>query len=126
MGIYFAEVKPSLDPQSHITYRCIIMQLLKIIRLIWTFYKNFLLLSLVVTAFCLRAFWMSGFASFFGIFWCKVATLLLTYYFVNTNKKNEYYYYLNLGVGKTLLWTLTLSFDFILFILSLILTYHLK
>ena len=103
-----------------------IMRLFKIIRLVWTFYKNFLLLSAIITAFCLRAFWMYGFASFFGIFWCKVVTLGLTYYFINTNKKNEYYYYQNLGVAKTLLWRATLSFDFVLFLLLLILTYHLK
>jgi hypothetical protein len=103
-----------------------ILRLLKIIRLTWTFYKNFLLLSIIITAFCLRAFWINGFASFFGIFWCKVATLGLIFYFVNINKKNEYYYYLNLGVSKTMLWAVTLSFDFILFILFLILTYHLK
>lgn len=102
------------------------MRLHKIIRFIWTFYKNFLLLSAIITALCLRAFWAYGFVSFFGIFWCKVVTLGVTYYLVNTYKKNEYYYYQNLGVAKTLLWTVTLSFDFILFILLLILTYHLK
>lgn len=103
-----------------------IMRLFKIIRLTWTFYKNFLLISAIITFFCLRAFWINGFAGFLGIFWCKVLTFGLTYYFINTNKKNEYYYYQNLGVAKALLWTATLSFDFILFLLLLILTYHLK
>jgi hypothetical protein len=102
------------------------MRLFKIIRLVWTFYRNFLLLSALVTSFCLRAFWMYGFAVFFGIFWGKIATLGLTYYFINANKKKEYYYYQNLGVGKTLLWTAALSFDFLLFLFSLILTYQLK
>lgn len=103
-----------------------IMRMFKIIRLIWTFYKNFLLLSAIITAFCIRAFWMYDLAGFFGIFWCKVVTLGLTYYFINTNKKNEYYYYQNLGVPKALLWMATLSFDFIMFLVLIILTYHLK
>jgi hypothetical protein len=102
------------------------MQPAKIIRLTWTFYRNFLLLSAIITAFCARAFWMYGFAGFFGIFWCKIATLGLTYYLINTRKKNEYYYYQNLGVGKRLLWSITLSFDFALFLLLLMLTYRLK
>ena len=102
------------------------MQQFKIIRLIWTFYKNFLILSAIINFFCLRTLWFNGLSSFFGIFWCKVMTLGVTYYFVNNNKKYEYYYYLNLGVPKTLLWTATLSFDFVLFLLILILTYHLK
>lgn len=102
------------------------MRLFNIIRLIWTFYKNFLLLSVIITGFCLRAFWMYGFAAFFGIFWCKVLTLALTYYFINTKKKNEYYYYQNLGVSKTLLWTVTISFDFVLFLLFIILANFLK
>jgi hypothetical protein len=102
------------------------MQLFKIIRLTWTFYKNFLLLSAIVTALCTRAFWIYGLAGFSGIFWCKIATLGLTCYLVNTHKKNEYYYYQNLGITKTLLWTLTLSLDLALFLLLLMLTYHFK
>ena len=102
------------------------MRLFTTIRLICTFYRNFLLLSAIITAFCARAFWLYGFAGFFGIFWCKVATLGLTYYFINTSKKNEYYYYQNLGVAKTLLWTATLSLDLLLFLLSLVLTSYIK
>lgn len=102
------------------------IQLVKTIRLLLTFYRNFLLLSVIITAFCLRAFWIYGFASFSGIFWCKVVSLGLTYYFININKKNEYYYYQNLGIGKVLLWVATISLDFILFLLLIMLIYRLK
>lgn len=102
------------------------MRSLKIIRLLWTFYENFLLLSAIVTLFCVRLFAAHGFDIFFGIFWCKLLTLALTYYFVDINKKNEYYYYQNLGIAKTLLWSATLSFDFLLFILCLVLSNHLQ
>ncbi len=102
------------------------MRFFKTIRLSWTFYKNFMLLSAVITAFCLRSFWMYGFAGFFGIFWSKVFTLGVTYYFVNNNKKNEYHYYQNLGISKTVLWVVTLFFDIVLFLLLLILAYRLK
>jgi hypothetical protein len=102
------------------------MRLYKTIRLTWTFYKNFLVLSIIITAFCLRAFWMYGFATFFGIFWGKLVTLGLTYYLLNLNKKNEYYYYRNLGISKTLLWAATLTFDFVLFLFLIFLVYQCK
>lgn len=102
------------------------MRPLIIIRLVFTFYKSFLLFSLLITIACLRTFWMQGFAAFFGIFWCKLITLGITYYFINVNKKHEYYYYRNLGVSRTLLWTAALSFDFILFIFLIILAAYLR
>jgi len=103
-----------------------IMRLIKTIRLAWTFYRNFLLLSATITAVCIRIFWINRFTGFFGIFWCKILSLALTYYFINANKKKEYYYYLNLGVSKTLLWASTLLFDLALFLGLLILVYQLK
>jgi len=102
------------------------MRLYKTIRLTWTFYKNFLVLSIIITAFCLRAFWIYGFATFFGIFWGKLITLGLTYYLLNLNIKNEYFYYQNLGISKTLLWVATLTFDFVLFLLLIFLVYQCK
>jgi hypothetical protein len=97
------------------------LQILKTIPLLWTFYKNYCFLSALVTFFCVRAFWLHGFTSFTGIFWFKILTLGVTFFFVNQLKKKEYYYYQNLGIGKKLLWTATLSFDFVLFIILLIL-----
>ena len=102
------------------------MRPVKTIRLIWTFYKNFLLASLVITACCLKLFWEYGFSIFAGLFWLKAATLALTYYFINQNRKKEYYYFQNLGVSKGLLWTTTLSFDFVLYIFLIILIYQFK
>ena len=53
-------------------------------------------------------------------------SLGLTYYFINSYKNKEYYYYQNLGVSKSFLWAVTLTFDFALFIFLIIQTYHLK
>jgi len=102
------------------------MRLFKIIRLIATFYKSFLFASLVVTAICLRLFWKYGFGIFTAIFWLKIVTLVLTYYFINSHKSKEYYYYLNLGVSKLLLWATILTFDFAFFLFLIIQTYKLK
>ncbi len=95
---------------------------LKTIQALCTFYKSYCFLSVLITFFCVRTFWLYGFASFAGIFWLKILTLGIIFFFVNQLKKKEYYYYRNLGIGKTLLWTATLLFDFVLFVVLLILT----
>lgn len=69
---------------------------------------------------------MYGFSGFFGIFWSKVLTMGITYYLIDSTKKNEYYYYQNLGVSKPLLWIASLSFDFVLFLFLLMLTGRLQ
>ena len=96
------------------------MRIFKTIGLIWTFYKNFLLLSIIITALCITLFLEYGFSVFNMLFWFKIGTLGITYYFINAYKKKEYYYYQNLGISKVLLWATTLTFDFVLFIFLII------
>lgn len=102
------------------------MKLLKIIRLITTFYKSFLLASLLVTACCLGLFWEYGFSIFAAIFWLKINTLAITYYFITSYKSKTFYYYQNLGISKVLLWCTTLIFDFAFFIFLVMAMYTLK
>jgi hypothetical protein len=71
-------------------------------------------------------FWINDLTGFFGIFWCKVLSLAITYYFINDRKKKEYYYYLNLGVSKKMLWISSVSFDFALFVISIIILFDLQ
>ncbi|MEP6749020.1 MAG: hypothetical protein ABJB86_14910 [Bacteroidota bacterium] len=102
------------------------MKFLKTIRIIGTFYKSFLLASVLVTACCLGLFWQYGFSIFAVIFWLKAATLAVTFYFINKYKSKEYYYYQNLGLSKALLWGTIIAFDFSLFILLIIQLYKFK
>ncbi|OKL40269.1 hypothetical protein A3841_18260 [Pontibacter flavimaris] len=60
------------------------------------------------------------------LFWFKVASLGLIYYFINSYKRKHYYYYLNLGLSRTVLWAATLGFDLFLFIFLIVLAYKLK
>jgi hypothetical protein len=96
------------------------MRLFKIILLTWTFYKRFLFVSLLITTSCLILFWEYGFSIFRELFWFKIASLALIFYFINSYRANEYYYYRNLGVSKIMLWSVTLVFDFALFIFLII------
>lgn len=89
---------------------------LKKIKPIWGFYKSYLLASSTITACCLILFREYGFSIFFNIFWFKVASLALIFYFMDAYKQNEYYYYHNLGISKGLLWTASLLFDLVLFL----------
>lgn len=92
------------------------MQFVRTVRLFWTFYRNFFLAAWLMTGCCLYIFWTHGFSVFSGIVWLKTATFVLTFLFINSYKQKEYYYYHNLGLSKTLLWVVTLTFDFLLFL----------
>ena len=59
--------------------------------------------------------------AFVVVFWLKIITLGLIVFFINNYKRNEFYYYKNLGLSKLRLWVSILLFDFILFIILLIL-----
>ena len=102
------------------------MRFQKFVRLVWTFYKSYILSSVVITCCSLFLLWKYGLDIFKALFWFKIVTLAVTFYFMNSYKKNEYYYYQNLGVSKMMLWVTSLSFDFILFVFLIIQTYKIK
>ena len=66
--------------------------MLKTIRLIFTFYKGFLLASIIITSCCGLIFWEYGLSVFRALFWLKISTLAISFYFINTYKAREYYY----------------------------------
>lgn len=96
---------------------------MRAIRIIFTFYKNFFFLSFILSLCCAIALHVNGIGIFALVFWFKVFTLGLIFYFIKQYKKKEFYYYQNLGVSKLFLWTTTLFFDMVLFIILLALTY---
>jgi hypothetical protein len=92
---------------------------LKTIRLLLTFYKSFFFFNFLVTLICMGLLWEYGMSIFAVLFWLKLSTLGLTWYFIRSYKSKEFYYYQNLGLTRTFLWVSTLSFDFILYIFLL-------
>jgi hypothetical protein len=95
------------------------MKPLHTLQLLYTFYKNFIFISAVITGGCTYLFWKWGANIIAVLCWLKVITMVLTFLFVNSYKKKEYYYYQNLGVSKKVLWIYTISFDIALFIFLL-------
>jgi len=102
------------------------MPTLKTIRLIFTFYKGFLLASIIITSCCGVIFWEYGLSVFRALFWLKISTLAISFYFINTYKAREYYYYHNLHLSKILLWCSILITDFLLFIFLIVLLHKLQ
>lgn len=96
---------------------------MRAVRLILTFYRNFFLVSLIVTLLCMYSLHLNGLRAFFAAFVCKTLTLATFIYVVNIYKRKEYFYYQNLGVSKLTLWSSTLFIDYILFITLMIITY---
>lgn len=98
----------------------------KTIRLLFTFYRNYYLFSSLITCCCLLIYFNYGIQTFTELCWFKTLTYGLILFVVNEAKKKEYYYYQNLGVSKALLWGATLAFDFLLFVLFIILIHQIR
>jgi type III secretory pathway component EscU len=64
----------------------------------------------------------SGMAIFIALFWLKVFSLAIIFYFMKVYKSKEFYYYQNLGISRVTLWVSAFVIDFSLFVFLLILT----
>ena len=97
------------------------------IRLIITFYKLFFYAGLVISLACAYTVYrwkINPFSEFFGL---KTFTLGLFFYYIHYNKRgNVYYYFKNLGLSKKQLWITTLTFEYILFVILLIMAVKLR
>jgi len=100
--------------------------IMRAIRLIFTFYKSFAFASLMITLTCISIIYTWGIDTFTALFWFKIITLGLIFYFTNSFKKDEFYYYKNFGLTKMHLWAPTLIFDFILFLILIALTFKIR
>lgn len=98
------------------------LNLLKIknLRLLWTFYQNFIFSTLLISLICAVLFYQYGLPALSAVIWLKTATLGITWYYITNYKKSEFFYYFNLGLSKKTLWIGTLGFDFLLFSLFLL------
>ncbi|NQU34832.1 MAG: hypothetical protein HQ521_16515 [Bacteroidetes bacterium] len=96
------------------------------LRLILTFYKSFAFASSIITLACLSLLFANSISVFTILFWFKIITLVVIYFFINSYKRKEMYYYLNLGISKKALWTSVMVLDLLLFILLTIVTIIIK
>lgn len=100
--------------------------MIKPIRLIFTFYKSFAFTSILLTLACASVTFKWGLAPFTLLFWFKILSLALIFYYIHSYKSHEYYYYKNLGLSKQFLWISTFILDMILFVLFIILSVKIR
>lgn len=89
------------------------------LKLIFQFYRNFIIASFVITFICALLFEQYGLKTLSVLLVFKLFSFLVIFYLTNEYKKKEYYYYFNLGLSKILLWGGALIFDFLFFLFIL-------
>jgi hypothetical protein len=93
---------------------------LKTIRVIFTFYSGIAFSSLLVTACGAGLVLAFGLGSFLPAVLIKLVSGAFVFFFTNDYKRNQFYYYHNLGLSKSFLWSLSIGFDYALFLFLLI------
>lgn len=115
-----------INLKGYLKLCCNLLVIMKTIRLIFAFYSLFAFASLMITLSCMCILYTWGIATFIVLFWFKIISLFLIFYYTISYKKDVFYYYKNLGLTKKHLWVPTLIFDFILFLILVILTLKIK
>jgi hypothetical protein len=94
--------------------------------LLFTFYRNFFLLSIFISLGLAYPFWKfdTGFPASLILF--KLISFWLIYYFLSAFKKKEWYYFRNLGYTIRRLFLISFCLDFLLFVLFLYLVTFLR
>ena len=100
--------------------------MLRIIRIILTFYSSYSFSSICISVIAAVVFWKVGMSFFVIVFWFKLLSMGFIITYIDQYRKAEYLYYRNLGLSKSALWTFSLTFDFILFVSLLIGVYQLR
>jgi cyanate permease len=102
------------------------MKLTRYIRLLFTFYRYFLWVSVFIDAACAYILWQHGISVYKALFWLKLFSMGASFYLVNEYRKQEYFYFYNFGFSKKSLWIITLAFDLLLFFGLMILAYQFR
>lgn len=84
---------------------------MRYLKLCFTFYRSFGIFSLVITLICASFFYREGVSVYLPLFWFKLGTMALVYFYMKEYKKGEFYYYKNLGVDKQKLWLFSFVLD---------------
>jgi len=92
----------------------------KNIKLYFTFYKSFCFASILISFVCAYFLFKYGLPVYSPLFWFKIITFALIFYYIKEYKSKEFYFYKNLGISKKALWIFSTSLDFIIYIVVVI------
>lgn len=87
------------------------------------FYRSNFVGSIILSLVCASTVLAYGGTVIAPACWIKIALYGITVWYVNTMNEHKWYFYKNLGIHKNNLWKITIGFDFILFMVLLILAY---
>ena len=96
------------------------------LRLIITFYKSYALASWIISLSCMSIVLANGLKTLTALFWFKIITFGVIFYFINIYKQKELYYYTNLGLSKLLLWISSGAIDLMFFVLLIMIASIIK
>lgn len=102
------------------------MKYLQKLRLIFTYYRNFIWVSVFIDLACAFILWKNGIDTYSALFWFKLFTLGASIYFTNEYRKEEYFYFYNFGLSKKGLWISTIILDMLIFFGLMVLSYNLR
>ena len=92
----------------------------KKIELYFTFYKSFCFVSILISLVCAYYLFKSGPSAYSLLFWFKLISSGLIFYYIREYKSKEFYFYKNLGIGKKALWIFSAIFDFTVYFVVII------
>lgn len=88
---------------------------MRTLRLLFTFYRSFAFFSFLITFSCLSILYTWGISTVVVLFWFKMVTEFLIFYYINNFRKEYYYYHKNLGLSKRKMWISTIILDVFVF-----------
>lgn len=89
--------------------------LLKKAGILFKFYQFFIVFSLFISVCCLVTWLKFGWVAFQAIFWLKMISYFLIYFFISAYKKHQFFYFHNLGFSVRVLWVSTFAIDLLVF-----------
>lgn len=104
----------------------IIQQVIRKTGFLFTFYRYYIWVSLLVNVTCAFFLWNNGIGAYSALFWFKIFTMGVSLYLINDYRKQQYFYFYNFGLSKKTLWIFSLAFDLFLFFALIILAYNLR
>ena len=97
----------------------------KKINLFFTFYKSFCFVSIVISIVCAYFLMKDGASAYSALFWFKVITSALIFFYIREYKSKEFYFYKNLGISKKALWIFSLLLDLTIYFVVVIIALNL-
>ena len=98
---------------------------MKHITLHFTFFRSFCFASISISFLSALPLFTYGISPFVYLFWFKMITVVILYYFVKEYKSKEFYFYKNLGISKKALWIFSIVLDMIIYFVIIIVTFYL-